>query len=151
MKNLLIIALLVSFISGSAFARAKQTPAKPFPLFTAQDCGDFLALTRRKPSHVTFEKCEFAPDRQGKPLVATYTVKGLHAAAVEAWLIKHANLVKLKRSCCQWDGPGGGFADKAGRQYDVYMVSEETTVDKRRNWREIAVFEITVKAFTEEP
>jgi Domian of unknown function (DUF4952) len=153
MNRLLIvltIALFGSLVSELVLAATKHTPPQPIPLLTAKDCRDFLALTGKKPANVTYEKCVFAPDRQGKPLVATYSVKGLHAVAVEAWLVKNAGLVKLKRSCCQWDGPAGGFTDKAGRRYQITMVSDENTVSTRKNWRNIQQFEITVESFTEE-
>jgi hypothetical protein len=150
MKRLLALALLASQVNGHVFAVQKQFAPQPIALLTAKDCEDFLALTGRKPAQVTYEKCVTALDRQGKPLVATYTVQGLHAASVEAWLLKHAGLVKLKRSCCQWDGPAGGFIDKAGRRYQITMVSPETTVSARKNWRKIPQFEITVVSFTEE-
>ncbi len=150
MKSLLMIALFASLVSGHALAAQKHAPPKPNPLLTTEDCGDFLAQTGKKPVYVTYEKCAIALDRQGKPLVATYTVKGLHAVSVEAWLVKHSGLAKLKRSCCQWDGPAGGFMDKAGRRYQITMVSPETTISARKNWRKIPQFEITVESFTEE-
>lgn len=45
----------------------------------------------------------------------------------------------LKRSCCQWDG----------RDYDITMVSDESTARSRAAWPEIRVFEILVQIFTE--
>jgi hypothetical protein len=150
MKRSLAIALFAGFISGHVLGIQKQTTPQPTALLTANDCGDFLERTGRKPVHVIYEKCAVALDRQGKPLVATYKVEGLHAARVEAWLIKHAGLVKLKRSCCQWDAPAGGYVDKAARRYQITMVSPETDVSTRKNWRKIPQFEIVVESFTEE-
>ncbi len=150
MKTILMSILFASFIT--AHAQTVQIPAqKPQPRFYQKsDCGDFLAKTGKKPAQLTFEKCTTVRDRQGKPLVATYSVRGVHAAAVETWLVKRAGLVQLKRSCCQWDSSAGGFSDKAGRKYQIKMVSSETTVRERKNWRKIEQFEITVEAFTEE-
>jgi len=117
---------------------------------TAQGCGDFLAQIRKKPAHVEFAGCNYAPDRQGKPLEATYRVSGRFAAATEAYLIKAVGLNRLKRSCCLWDSPASQYRDSIGRDFLISMVSEETMVSSRSGWPQIVVFEITVETFTED-
>jgi hypothetical protein len=117
---------------------------------TAQGCGDFLAQMQKKPDHVEFAGCSYAPDRQGKPLEATYRVSGRFAAATEAYLIKTVGLNRLKRSCCLWDSPASQFRDSMGRDFLISMVSEETMVSSRSEWHQITVFGITVETFTED-
>ena len=117
---------------------------------TAQDCGDFLAQMHRKPAHVEYAGCSYVPDRQGKPLQATYRLSGRYAASTEAFLIKAVGLNRLKRSCCIWDSPASQFRDSLGRDFLISMGSEETFVSRRSEWHRIAVFAITVETFTEE-
>lgn len=102
----LAACLIAIWSMGNAVAlplMAASAPAStPVP---AQGCGDFLAQIKKKPAHVEFAGCNYAPDRQGKPLEATYRVSGRFAAATEAYLIKAVGLNRLKRSCCLWDSP----------------------------------------------
>lgn len=121
-------------------------PASP-PL--GDGCSDFLATLHIKPPHVQFVKCELNTSRQGKPLVASYRVAGVHAAAAEAHLVRVAHMPRLKKSCCQWDGPAGQFTGKDGKSYSASMVSPETSVKYRKQWRHIASFEIVVETLTE--
>jgi Domian of unknown function (DUF4952) len=116
----------------------------------AATCADFLAQLRKKPVHVTFVKCTAEPERQGKPLRASYHVRGKHAAQAEAALIRSAGLNKLKRSCCQWDSPAATYRSETGQEFMVTMVSQETPVAKRTQWRKIPRFEIIVELLTED-
>jgi hypothetical protein len=102
------------------------------PAPSSMECADFLSVLHLKPPHVQFIKCEFIKDKQGKPLKAFYRVAGTHAAEAEAFFIRTAHLPRRKISCCQWDGMPGYIKDKDDRIYDVWMVSEETTVSSRR-------------------
>jgi len=133
----------------NAFAPPLMAASAPI-LVTAQGCGDFLAQMQKKPDHVEFAGCSYAPDRQGKPLEATYRVSGRDAAATEAYLIKTVGLNRLKRSCCLWDSPASQFRDAMGRDFLISMVSEETMVNSRSEWHQITVFGITVETFTED-
>jgi len=127
-----------------AEAQSSTLSATPVP------CGDLLAAARRKPAHVIFTGCRYDPQRQGKPITARYRVEGRFAANVEAQLIKRAGLVRLRRSCCQWDGPPGQFVDGNKQNYTISMVSDETRVASRRYWRKIREFEINVERLTED-
>lgn len=113
-------------------------------------CADFLSQLRLKPAHVQFEQCRLEGQLQGKPLRATYRVAGVHAAAAESFLVRKARLKPLKRSCCQWDSPGGQVKGRDGRTYSIRMASAETPVASRRQWRKIAEFEIVVETLSEE-
>ena len=143
------LAALVSAIMPFAAARA-DPPTAASVGSTQASCGDLLARTGRKPPHVVFGGCTIDTDRQGKPMRAVYTVRGVYAAQAEAWLARHANLPRLKRSCCQWDGPAGQYTAKDGKSYSVTMVSPETPWKSRRSWRRIKVFEITAETLTED-
>lgn len=63
--------------------------------------------------------------------------------------MRRAGMPRLKRSCCQWDGPPGHLLDAAGRDITVTMASPETAVRSRSRWRDIAAFEVIVATFTE--
>ncbi|WP_245268879.1 DUF4952 domain-containing protein [Mesorhizobium loti] len=128
--------------------------AEPVSVLTTarmeRGCGDFLAQTGKKPAHVIYVGCSYKPDRQGKPLQAVYHVAGRFAAAAEADLVRHTGLNRLKRSCCQWDAPASQFRDGNGREFSIVMVSDETVVARRSEWRQIGTFEIIVETFTED-
>jgi len=141
--------LLAIWSLGNMVAPPLMAASAPRPV-TAQGCGDFLAQIRKKPAHVEFAGCNYAADRQGKPLEATYRVSGGFAAATEAYLIKAVGLNRLKRSCCLWDSPASQYRDSIGRDFLISMVSEETMVSSRSGWPQIVVFEITVETFTED-
>lgn len=131
----------------SASAKAGPAAARPAPV---PACADLLGQMHKTPVHVVYAGCRYFPDRQGKPLVATYRVGGRFAAAAEASLVRSVGLDRLKRSCCQWDAPARQFRDARGREYAITMVSDETTIATRAAWSRIARFEITVTLLTEE-
>ena len=137
--------LLIGIIT---FASVAGHSAAPSP--KKIKCADFLALLHIKPAHVQFVKCALEKDQQGKPLRAIYRVAGVHAAAAETFLVRTTHLSQLKKSCCQWDGPPGQFSGKDGRTYTLYMMSPETNVNERKQWRNIPSFEIVVETLTED-
>jgi hypothetical protein len=116
----------------------------------AAACGDLLAEAGRKPAQAVLVECVVEPERQGKPLRATYRVRGRDAAVVEAYLIKAVELQPLRRICCYWGAPPVFFRDAGGRDYMLTLASPETTVHERGAWGLIAEFEISVDRFTEE-
>lgn len=127
-----------------------RTDAAPQSASVAEGCGDLLARLGRKPAALRYMGCTSFPEAQGAPLRATYTVDGGHAAAVEAYLVRASGLHPLKRSCCQWDSAPAGFTDKAGGQFMISMVSDETPERDRSAWGKIATFRVTVQMFTDE-
>lgn len=143
--SLLLLAAVLVATPGVAVR-----PASPTVLAPPSGCTDFLLMARRKPPQLRFGGCRYRPEGQGKPLRATYSVAGASAAAVETALVRSAGLKRLKRSCCQWDSAGGSFKDASGRYYSVIMVSEETAVARRSDWRRIPTFAVIVETFTEE-
>ncbi len=145
----LLAACLVSAWSavalGTEIAAVARQQSTKSPV-----CSDFLAQLKKKPAYVIFDTCTFMPDRQGKPLRATYHVSGVHAARVEAALRVSLGLNKLKRSCCQWDSPPASFRSARGEDFVISMVSDESMFAKRSQWREIPRFEIVIDLLTEE-
>ncbi len=139
----LILLLAATFISSVAFCSTELSPSE-------FKCKDFLGELHKKPPHVIFIKCEGENFRQGKPLKATYRVRGFYAARTEAFFARHANMPHLKKSCCQWDGPPGQFTGKDGRTYAIYMASSETNVKSRKQWRTINSFQIVAEILTED-
>ncbi|WP_051040426.1 MULTISPECIES: DUF4952 domain-containing protein [Methylomicrobium] len=138
-----LLAVIMAHASGAMGRSAAPAPLK-------FGCADFLSRLHIKPPHVLFIKCELDKGQQGKPLRAVYRVAGAHAAAVEAFFERVANLPHLKKSCCQWDSPPGQFTGDDGRTYMVYMMSAETDVKRRKQWRNIPSFEIVVETLTED-
>jgi hypothetical protein len=126
------------------------SPAPSTGLANPVTCSDLLAAVSRKPAHLVYKGCRLDADQQGKPMTATYRVAGRYAASVEAQLIRTAGLVRLRRSCCQWDAPPGQFVDGKMRRYRIKMVSGETPVASRRAWARIREFEVTVELLTED-
>lgn len=142
-----LVALALFACTAAATPPEPPAPASPQ---AEKGCGDFLARAGRKPANLDYAGCSYAPDRQGKPLVATYRVAGSHAAAVEAYLVRTVKLNRLKRACCQWDSPASQFRDAEGREYSVTMGSGETLISRRADWAKIPSFAVTVETFTEE-
>lgn len=140
----LIGASILSLASGQSPVRAEaQAPAIPA-------CRNLLAAENRMPPHLHFVRCQLRPDKQGKPIEALYHVRGDHAVQVEARLIRVAGLNRLKRSCCRWDSAPGGFRGADGGSYSITMMSQDTSVQSRRHWRQIEQFEVAVTRATEE-
>jgi len=140
------LALLVAatpMTISPATAQAVASQASPA-------CADHLARMHKKPPHVRFVRCEEQPNRQGKPVVAIYTVPGRYAARAEAALARAFGLKPLRRSCCQWDGPPASYRAASGNDYLVNMTSPETQIRTRANWRRVGAFEINVARMTEE-
>ena len=137
------LAYIMMFAPGAVARSAVPAPLK-------FGCADFLSILHIKPPHVLFIKCELDKNQQGKPLRANYRVAGIHAASTESFLVHTAHLSRLRKSCCQWDSPPSQFTGKDGRAYTIYMMSPETNVKCRKQWRNIPSFEIVVETLSED-
>jgi hypothetical protein len=135
---------------------ALTPPAAPLPV-TAPPCADFLqALSLQHPAAV-FVGCQRATSGQLAALRATYAVRGVDAAAVEAHLIDRAALPALRFICCGWEGftsfkpfaPANPLARDLA--YQVAMRSGETTLSSRSDWPHIPSFEVEVLLTLESP
>lgn len=141
----LALALALALARAASLA---QGPAHAV-LAEATGCGDLLLAIARKPPGLVFERCRYLPDRQGKPLVATYRVGGARAAAVERALGRLVGLKRLRYLCCRWEAPDAQV--RVRRQwYKVAMATGETVVHARAAWGAIGRFEVTVETCTEE-
>jgi hypothetical protein len=141
---------MMMFLLLAALTAATPVAGPPARYATASDCGDLLARIHRKPAGAIYIGCSYQSDRQGKPLEATYRVRGRDAAATEAYLVRTIGLDRLKRLCCHWESPARAFRDPQGRDYSISLASEETVVASRDDWARIDTFEITVETMTEE-
>ncbi len=103
-----------------------------------------------KPEQLRFIGCQYLPDRQGKPLQATYQVSGRSAASTEAYLGKAVGLGQLERYCCEWEAHAHQFKDASGRAFSIAMGSGETMATTRAAWPSIPLFTVTVEIFTED-
>ncbi|MBP2301931.1 DUF4952 domain-containing protein [Azospirillum picis] len=144
------MACLVACVAVAVGVPDLSGAAAPVPGLTAQDCGDFLAGNSKKPPNLVYDGCLYLPDRQGKPLQATYHVQGRFAARVESYFVKTVGMDALKRVCCQWSSRPTQFTGKAGAEFSITMSSGETIVGSRSEWASIPRFEIVVETFTEE-
>ncbi len=117
---------------------------------TPAGCADCLAALHRKPAHLDYVGCAPQPERQGKPLRATYRVTGRFAAMVETALRRSTGLAPLRRSCCQWDAPSKSFRDAAGHDFRITMVSDAATAPTRADWLRIGHFTVIVERLTDD-
>lgn len=134
--------LLMAAVPTPAISMQERLPASPI-------CADFLAAFHRKPPALRYIGCRMMTDRQGRPLQATYVVRGRDAARVETTLARTLGLKRLRRSCCQWDAPAHQFSI-AGRSYSINMVSAETSIVRRDRWRDIPRFDVVVETLTDD-
>lgn len=146
-SNVIATCLLAWWTTASTEPRV---PPLTRPVRAGSRCADFLLQMNKKPAKVIYLGCRYAPNQQGKPLLATYSVQGQFASIVETRLGSTIGLVKLRRSCCQWDSPAHTFKDKEGREFQVTMTSPETTIGSRTAWGKIPKFGILIKTYTEE-
>ncbi len=114
-------------------------------------CDDLLAGLHKKPKQLEFVECKSRPDLQGKPLRATYRVKGANAAEVERYLSTAFGMQPLKNNCCLWESGQRTFQGKDGRVYYLSMGSGETPITQRAEWRKIPYFYVEFSQETEEP
>lgn len=142
-----MLCLLACLVIGFPNASSALPPA---PTLAPQDCGDFLAKISKKPPDLVYDGCVYLPDRQGKPLQATYHVQGRFAARVESYFMKAVRLHALKWACCLWSSGTTQFRSKAGTDFSITMYSGETTFNSRAEWPNIPSFGIVVEALSEE-
>ncbi|WP_187395012.1 DUF4952 domain-containing protein [Pigmentiphaga aceris] len=115
-------------------------------------CEDFLATLSDKPDFVELVECVQANDRQGKPFVARYQVKGKDALKAERYMTQSFGLPTLKFICCGWDSTPYFYRDKkTNLGYMLGMGSEETLINRRESWSEIKFFHIEATFFTGDP
>jgi hypothetical protein len=140
---------LRTFLSAAlvAFSCSYTIPASS----KEEECRDLLSSLHRKPDYIRFLNCRKRIDLQGSPFEATYRVEGSHAAQAEQYLIKIFKIKTLSRTCCVWESANNSYRDARGRSFVISMSTEETTVDKRKQWPAIQYFYITVDLFVDEP
>lgn len=119
-------------------------------------CADFLAKVGKKPASLQFVECKKVVAYGLAALESSYRVNGAHAAASEAYLVKIAQIPRLRFICCGWDsyplkpGPRERYGDlhMDGYPYEISMSSGET-LEKR--WAAIPFFHVRVTVYLEEP
>ena len=120
-------------------------------------CGDFLRSAGHKPAHLEFIDCRPGHVGQVRALVATYRASGERAAAVESYLHRHTKMARLKRTCCIWepDAKGrpryGSLPSRTEFPYEVSMGTEENSVSRRADWKQIPWFTVSVTLPLESP
>lgn len=149
------VFLTLSFLLGKANAE----PA----------CGDFLAMSGKKPLHLEYRDCVEGKNAQLRVLRARYRVEGKYAHLVEAWLVNETGMQPLTRVCCIWESvPSGGkhyghlphnqwpegspqSKDTLMSQYEISMGSGESLISQREKWHAIEWFYVDVELFLDSP
>ena len=117
-------------------------------------CGDFLRQAGLRLAALDYKSCQPAKSAQIRVLRATYEVRGVNAASVEAQLVKRYGMGVLKFNCCLWEptnGQRGWSKTRQGYDLDIGMGSEETVYNKRSDWPKIKVFFVVVDLLLEQP
>lgn len=116
---------------------------------------DLLEKYLNKPKHLEF--IEYKSKNEQIIESSLYRLEGKYAAIVEKYLKNKCKMGKLKFICCGWeprDGKHGYFKKdeyfkEKGlyRSYIVSMYSEETLINKRKNWAEIKYFYVLAEIY----
>lgn len=138
MKHFLFILLI--FFSTNLFG---QNPT----------CGDLLQQYAIRLEQAVFEK---AKNGQGQVIcTANYKVKGSDAAKVEALLIKHYKMSKLKFTCCGWESSKPGSYQSGEYYLDISMYANGEKADTtgkpyiEKDRKKIEYFFIVVNLYSE--
>lgn len=132
-------AIIAVFVTGICFLPAANAA-----------CADFLAKLQKKPAHLQYLSCKHHAGSEGDSWTAEYRVRGTYAAEVEESLVKNFGLVRLKKSCCQWDGPAADYA-QGDAHYEITMTSDEDSstavTTARSDWRKLPYFHVMVQYY----
>ena len=135
-------AMIAVFFTGICFLPAANAA-----------CADFLAKLKKKPAHLQYLSCKYHTGSEGDSWIAEYRVRGTYAAEVEKSLVKNFGLVRLKKSCCQWDGPAADYT-QAKAHYEITMTSDEDSssvvTTGRSDWRKLSYFHVVVQYYAPE-
>lgn len=132
-------AIMAAFVAGICFLPAADAA-----------CADFLAKLQKKPAHLQYLGCKHHTGSEGESWTAEYRVRGTYAAEVEESLVKNFKLPRLKKSCCQWDGPAADYA-QGDEHYEITMTSDEDSssvvTTARSDWGKLPYFHVTVQYY----
>jgi hypothetical protein len=116
-------------------------------------CADFLAKLQKKPAHLKYVSCKHHTGSEGDSWIAEYRVRGTYATEVEESLVRNFGLVRLTKSCCQWDGPAADYA-QADAHYEINMSSDQDSssvvTTGRSDWHKLPYFHVTVQYYPPE-
>ncbi len=145
MRKIMKVFLLVILTLGIPGCYAAKEPV----------CADFLAELNKKPPHLEYQGCK-KNDTHQMYFEAEYRASGVHAASVEAYLIKTFDMPKLRFVCCGWESSNGEtsngqFHRLAGPdQYaddHVYLVTMGSVETLQKDWQKIPYFQVTVRLY----
>ena len=135
-------AIVAALFSGICFLPAADAA-----------CADFLAKLKQRPAHLQFLSCKHHAGTNGDSWIAEYRVRGTYAAEVEESLVKNFGLVRLKKSCCQWDAPAADYT-QGDAHYEITMTSDEDSpsvvTTARSDWRKLPYFHVIVQYYPPE-
>ena len=116
-------------------------------------CADFLKKLKKKPAHLQYVNCKHQASSEGDSWIAEYRVRGTYAAEVEESLVRNFGLVRLKKSCCQWDAPAADYTQEAAH-YEITMTSDEDSssvvTTARSDWPKLPYFHVIVQYYPPE-
>jgi hypothetical protein len=134
--------MIAVFVTGICFLTAADAA-----------CADFLAKLQKKPAHLEYLSCKQHSGSEGDSWTAEYRVAGTYAAGVEDYLVKNFKLPRLKKSCCQWDGPAADYT-RGGAHYEITMTSDEDSpaavTTRRSDWGKLPYFHVMVQYYAPE-
>lgn len=158
-------AITFLLIFASAFLQARSAKvnsplqsvkkASVSHVSSASPCQDFLSSWGQKPEPLKSIDCQNVSTPQGEGLMASYTAKGVDAAAVEALLKRKFRMAPLQFVEGIWQPvfsdekgqlkPGSGeFVDDLGNWFEIIMTSEKTTLNRRQDWHKLERFQVVV-------
>ena len=137
------------------------TSCSSLPEKVTHKCEDFLATWKEKTVKLKFTGCDKNNRASVNELVASYVVKGSDAAEVEKLLQEKFGMAPLKFLCCGWEPifvennqnyPGyGSYTDQQGFDFRITMISQETLLNDRQDWKNIPDFYIYVTKYLDAP
>lgn len=122
---------------------------------SAQDttCVDLLQQSAIKLPQAVFEKCNTG---QGQiKSTATYKIKGSDADSVEAYLVRHYKMSKLKFTCCGWESEQSGSYPSGDHYLEISMYANAEKMDStgklyiEKDRKKIMYFYVVVTSYGE--
>lgn len=142
----------LKFTSLTSLANKMETEARPQnPIL----CQDFLDSWGQKPPQLHFIDCQKIATPQGDRSIASYTIDGADAAAIEAVLQHKFRMAPLQfvegtwkpvfiNEKNQFRPAPGEFVDDNGNIFEVVMASDKTSLSRRKDWVKVEGFKVSI-------
>ena len=131
MLRLIKLCSLLFFLSLSSVCEAKPK------------CDDFLDSWQIKPEELQFISCQEASKAPTTGLLATYSVEGSQAKAIEDMLHAEFAMERLRFVCCGWETRPAFYEDAEGVLYEINMHSSGEFQGSFK-WEDFPEFRVSV-------